>query len=119
MPVTLEIAPARAADAQIIAEMSRRLVEIGLPWTWTPARVARHLQHPESLALPARPAGTKSPCDGSPWNTRPRISDARVQRALRRSRARMSAPRRSPATRVLPRGQTRLRRRSCPGTGRR
>jgi ribosomal-protein-alanine N-acetyltransferase len=57
MPVTLEIAPARAADAQTIAEMSRRLVEVGLPWTWTPARVARHLHHPESLVLTARAAG--------------------------------------------------------------
>jgi ribosomal-protein-alanine N-acetyltransferase len=54
MPVTLEIAPARRADAQVIAEMSRRLVEVGLPWTWTPARVARHLAHPDSLAITAR-----------------------------------------------------------------
>ena len=61
MSVTLEIAPARAADAQIIAEMSRRLVEVGLPWTWTPARVARHLHHPESLVLTARATGTGSP----------------------------------------------------------
>lgn len=54
MPVTLEIAPARAADATIIADMSRRLVEMGLPWTWTPARVARHLHHPDSLVITAR-----------------------------------------------------------------
>lgn len=58
MPVTLEIAPARASDAQPIAEMSRRLVEVGLPWTWTPARVARHLQHPDSLVIAARAAGS-------------------------------------------------------------
>ncbi|MEO8444553.1 MAG: GNAT family N-acetyltransferase, partial [Gammaproteobacteria bacterium] len=54
MPVTLELLPARLADAQAIAEMSRRLVEVGLPWTWTPARVARHLRHPDSLVLTAR-----------------------------------------------------------------
>ena len=58
MPVTLEIAPARPADVPVIADMSRRLVEIGLPWTWTPARIARHLHHPESLVLTARAAGS-------------------------------------------------------------
>ncbi|MBN8280841.1 MAG: GNAT family N-acetyltransferase [Gammaproteobacteria bacterium] len=58
MPVTLEIARARPADVPVIADMSRRLVEVGLPWTWTPARVARHLHHPESLVLTARGAGS-------------------------------------------------------------
>jgi ribosomal-protein-alanine N-acetyltransferase len=60
MPVTLELAPARGPDVQVIAEMSRRLVEVGLPWTWTPARVARHLRHPESLVLVARATGAAS-----------------------------------------------------------
>ena len=60
MSITLEFAPARLADAQIIAEMSRRLVEVGLPWTWTPARVARHLQHPDSFVLTARSTGSSS-----------------------------------------------------------
>jgi ribosomal-protein-alanine N-acetyltransferase len=54
MPAKIEIGPARTADAQVLAEMSRRLVEIGLPWSWTPARIARHLTHPESLVLVAR-----------------------------------------------------------------
>lgn len=57
MPVTLEIARARPADVPVIADMSRRLVEVGLPWTWTPARIARHLHHPESLVLTARGSG--------------------------------------------------------------
>ena len=61
MPITLEIAPALAADAQIIAEMSRRLVEAGLPWTWTPARVARHIQHPDSMVVTARAISGTSP----------------------------------------------------------
>jgi len=61
MPVTLQIAPALPSDAQVIAEMSRRLVEVGLPWTWTPARVARHLQHPQSLVLAVRTNGTSNP----------------------------------------------------------
>lgn len=49
-----EIAPAVLADAQPIAEMSRRLIEAGLPWSWTPARVMRHITHPESVVLAAR-----------------------------------------------------------------
>jgi ribosomal-protein-alanine N-acetyltransferase len=52
-----EIAPARSADIQTIAEMSRRLVEVGLPWTWTPERVMRHYRHPESLVITARATG--------------------------------------------------------------
>ncbi len=60
MPVTLELIPARLADAQPIAEMSRRLVEVGLPWTWTPARVSRHLRHPDSFVLTARAVGGRS-----------------------------------------------------------
>lgn len=52
-----EIALARSADVQTIADMSRRLVEVGLPWTWTPERVMRHLQHPESMVITARSAG--------------------------------------------------------------
>ena len=56
-----EIAPARCADVQTIADMSRRLVEVGLPWTWTPERVMRHLQHPDSMVITARSAG----CDSS------------------------------------------------------
>lgn len=61
MPITLEIAPAQPADAQIIAEMSRRLVEIGLPWTWTPARVARHIHHPDSMVITARSTSGNNP----------------------------------------------------------
>jgi ribosomal-protein-alanine N-acetyltransferase len=61
MPITLEIAPALATDAQIIAEMSRRLVEVGLPWTWTPARVARHIHHPDSMVITARAISGTSP----------------------------------------------------------
>jgi ribosomal-protein-alanine N-acetyltransferase len=52
-----EITPARSADVQMIADMSRRLVEVGLPWTWTPERVMRHLRHPESMVITARSAG--------------------------------------------------------------
>lgn len=49
----LRIQPARGSDCQPIAEMSRDCIESGLPWTWTPARVMRHLLHPESVVLTA------------------------------------------------------------------
>lgn len=45
---------AAPADAAPIAVMSRELIEAGLPWTWTPERVARNLAHPETLVLTAR-----------------------------------------------------------------
>jgi ribosomal-protein-alanine N-acetyltransferase len=44
-----------------MANMSRRLVEAGLPWAWTPGRVARHIAHRDCVTLTAhfrhRPAG--------------------------------------------------------------
>jgi [ribosomal protein S18]-alanine N-acetyltransferase len=61
MAFIAEIAPARSADVQSIAEMSRRLVETGLPWTWTPERVMRHLRHSDSMVITARATG----CDSS------------------------------------------------------
>jgi ribosomal protein S18 acetylase RimI-like enzyme len=50
--LTLKLAA--PADAVSIAAMSRELIEAGLPWTWTPERVARNLRHPETLVLTAR-----------------------------------------------------------------
>jgi ribosomal protein S18 acetylase RimI-like enzyme len=45
---------AAPADAVPIAAMSRELIEAGLPWTWTPERVARNLVRPDTLVLTAR-----------------------------------------------------------------
>jgi [ribosomal protein S18]-alanine N-acetyltransferase len=45
---------AAPADAATIAAMSRELIETGLPWSWTPARVARNLARPDTLVLTAR-----------------------------------------------------------------
>lgn len=42
------------ADAVPIAAMSRELIETGLPWSWTPERVARSLAHRDTLVLTAR-----------------------------------------------------------------
>jgi ribosomal-protein-alanine acetyltransferase len=50
--LTLKLAA--PADAKPIAAMSRELIEAGLPWTWTPERVARNLRQPDTLVLTAR-----------------------------------------------------------------
>ena len=45
---------ARAADAREIAEMSRDLIEQGLTWSWTPARVQHFISGSESSVVVAR-----------------------------------------------------------------
>lgn len=53
-PRNLTLTLAAPADALPIAAMSRELIEAGLPWTWTPARVARNLAQADTLVLTAR-----------------------------------------------------------------
>jgi ribosomal protein S18 acetylase RimI-like enzyme len=50
----LTLTLAAPADAVPIAAMSRELIEAGLPWTWTPERVAHNLARPDTLVLTAR-----------------------------------------------------------------
>jgi ribosomal protein S18 acetylase RimI-like enzyme len=45
---------ARRGDALEIAEMSRDLIEHGLAWSWTPARVQRSISGRESSVVVAR-----------------------------------------------------------------
>jgi ribosomal-protein-alanine N-acetyltransferase len=45
---------ARSTDAREIAEMSRDLIEQGLTWSWTPARVQHFICGPESSVVVAR-----------------------------------------------------------------
>jgi len=45
---------AAPSDATPIAMMSRDLIETGLPWTWTPERVARNLVQRDTLVVTAR-----------------------------------------------------------------
>lgn len=52
--VDISVTLAAPADAAPIAAMSRELIEAGLPWSWTPERVARNLRQPETLVLTAR-----------------------------------------------------------------
>jgi ribosomal-protein-alanine acetyltransferase len=45
---------ARSSDAREIAEMSRDLIEQGLSWSWTPARVQHFITGAESSVIVAR-----------------------------------------------------------------
>jgi ribosomal protein S18 acetylase RimI-like enzyme len=42
---------ARLGDAPRIASLSRTLIEAGLPWSWTPRRVAAHMRSREHLTV--------------------------------------------------------------------
>jgi [ribosomal protein S18]-alanine N-acetyltransferase len=45
---------ARSTDAREIAEMSRDLIEHGLTWSWTPARVQHFISGSDSTVIVAR-----------------------------------------------------------------
>ena len=47
--ITLEIGS--DCDIPVVAEMSRDLIEYDLPWSWTPTRIFRCLQHREATLL--------------------------------------------------------------------
>lgn len=42
---------AQVTDAAMIATMSRDLIESGLGWSWTPARICRHIQDPDTVVV--------------------------------------------------------------------
>lgn len=48
---------ARLGDAPRIATLSRTLIEAGLPWSWTPRRVAAHMRSREHLTVIAAEGG--------------------------------------------------------------
>jgi len=48
---------ARLGDAPRIANASRTLIEAGLPWSWTPRRVASHMRSREHLTVIAANGG--------------------------------------------------------------
>jgi len=54
MSVLAAMGLARAEDARQIAEMSRDLIEHGLAWSWTPARVQRSICGSDSTVVVAR-----------------------------------------------------------------
>jgi ribosomal protein S18 acetylase RimI-like enzyme len=47
---------ARLDAASELAQMSRELIETGLAHSWTAVRIARHIEHAESVVLSARVA---------------------------------------------------------------
>lgn len=49
----MELRLATVSDAFQIAVMSRDVIETGLGWSWTPARVIRNIQRPDTAALVA------------------------------------------------------------------
>ena len=49
-----KIAPARLSDAEALAEMSRTLIENGLPQTWTAERIRTQIRHPECAVIVAK-----------------------------------------------------------------
>jgi ribosomal-protein-alanine N-acetyltransferase len=54
---TLVLGPARIGDAPAIANLSRSVIESGLPWRWTPRRVAAHMKDRENLVVVAKDQG--------------------------------------------------------------
>lgn len=50
----LVLGPAKIGDAPVIANMSRVLIEAGLPWRWTPKRIAAHMKERENLVVVAK-----------------------------------------------------------------
>ncbi|HSS66760.1 MAG TPA: ribosomal protein S18-alanine N-acetyltransferase [Gammaproteobacteria bacterium] len=48
---------ASVSDAANLAVMSRDLVELGLGWSWTQARIVRHIRSAESVVVVARSHG--------------------------------------------------------------
>jgi ribosomal protein S18 acetylase RimI-like enzyme len=51
---TIVLGLARIGDVPAIAHLSRLLLEAGLPWHWTPRRVAAHMRHRDSLLVVAK-----------------------------------------------------------------
>jgi ribosomal-protein-alanine N-acetyltransferase len=50
-PANISVRLARPADAGVIAQMSRDLIETGLGWTWTRARVERNIRSASTVAI--------------------------------------------------------------------
>jgi len=52
--MSIKIGLAHVEDAGGIAEMSRLLIETGLPWSWTEPRVRRSVRNPDTAVIVAR-----------------------------------------------------------------
>lgn len=54
----IDIRLACLADAPHLSEMSARLIEYGLPRTWSVPRIVRHVRRPDDLVIKAERAGS-------------------------------------------------------------
>ena len=54
MNAEIELCLARPRDSQHLAEMSRDMIEQGLGWSWTPARIHKKILCPDNIVLVAR-----------------------------------------------------------------
>lgn len=54
MSETVTLSLAKLGDAERIARMSRDLIEVGLGWRWTAARVATQIRCPDTCVVVAR-----------------------------------------------------------------
>lgn len=54
MTPSVVISMAEFSDSHAIADLSRTLIEHGLPWTWRPGRVAREIAAPTKNVVVAR-----------------------------------------------------------------
>lgn len=52
--MNVRIGLAKRDEALSIANLSRVLIEDGLPWSWTPSRVERCIHHPDTCVIVAR-----------------------------------------------------------------
>jgi|SRR5450631_1131888 ribosomal protein S18 acetylase RimI-like enzyme len=77
------LALADAADAREIAEMSRDLIEQGLTWSWTPARVQHFITGSESSVIVARRERRGAATGGDEWRGDARRGNARQMAAPR------------------------------------
>ena len=57
LPANITLRPATPADAAEIAQFSRDLIETGLGWTWTRARVERNIRSSATVAIVACEGG--------------------------------------------------------------
>ena len=54
MTPSIAIGLAQYSDSHEIADLSRTLIEYGLPWTWRPGRIAREIAAPNKNVVVAR-----------------------------------------------------------------
>jgi hypothetical protein len=95
-PANLTVRLATLDDTAEIAAMSRDLIESGLGWTWTVARVARNIRNPSTLTVaacvPERIAGSPTAATSTHLSPRGCGSGRRHRRLAESALAAASPP---------------------------